>query len=581
MTENTNSISARLKLCGKYFKSPQSAWFVAVTGMVIVSVCEPLVPALLKPLLDKGFVSGDLNVWLVPVALIGIFITRSVGSFIAQIALAKIANHGVLQMRLKLFDKLLKTDAKLYSEESAGSIINTMIHETQAGANLMVNSLLTLGRDSLTLLALLAFLIYTNWQLIVVVGLLFPALFWTIRKTTNRLGRLNQESLDSNDRLAYAIEENVLAYREIRLQGAQKQQADRFQLLSTQTFRLFMKAMTASALITPLTQILSALALSAVISFALIQSNTNGTTVGEFAAFVTGMLMLVAPIKHLSEVVGPMNRGLTSLERAIYFMDRYPNERGGSYRSNRLNGLIEYTSTSVTFPEMDHPAIVDINLTIQPGQTVAFVGASGAGKTTLVNVLPRWISPSSGSIKIDHVSIDQYDLEFLRHQIGMVSQHVIVMNDSLFNNVCLGQIPDKNKAIRCLESANLGEWLLQLPQGIDTIVGHNASKLSGGQKQRLAITRAMYKDSPILILDEATSALDNESERLVQEALNRLSSGRTTLIVAHRLSTIEKADLIVVMDKGRIVEKGQHRDLLEKKNLYHTLFNSKSNSDEI
>ena len=562
------SLIRRLKRCWGHFKSPYYAWVSAILGVLVVSICEPLVPALLQPLLDKGFVSGGLQVWMVPVALIGIFFARSTGSFVAQIALAKVANTGVLNLRLRLFEKLQTARTDLYGRESASAINNTMTHEIQGGAGVMVNSLLTLGRDSLTLVTLLIYLVYLNWQMIVVVGVLFPALFWSIRKTTKRLGRLNQESLNANDRLSYAIEENVLAYREIRLQGAQTQQTQRFGDLAMQTMRLFMKAMTASALITPLTQILSAIALSAVISFALLQSSTQGTTVGSFAAFVTGMLMLVAPIKHLSEVVGPISRGLSSLERALDFLDRHPDEVSGDWMTERVNGQIEFKSVTVVYPQRETPAVDQLNLIIEPGQTVALVGASGSGKTTLVNLLPRWIEPSRGQVDIDGKPIAQYDLTCLRHQIAMVSQQVVVMNDSVFHNVCLGQTPDRERAQRCLESANLGDWLTQLPHGMDTVVGHNASQLSGGQRQRLAIARAMYKDAPILILDEATSALDNESERLVQEALTRLSKGRTTLVIAHRLSTIENADRIVVMDQGQIIEQGTHAQLIAQRGAY-------------
>ncbi len=566
--QSAPSLFQRLVRCWRFFKTPYYAWVAAILGMVLVSICEPLVPALLKPLLDKGFVSGGLNIWMVPVALIGIFVARSAGSFVAQVALAKVGNTGVYRLRLRLFEKLQNSRPELYAKQSSSSINNTMIHEIQGGAMVMVHSLMTLGRDSLTLIALLSYLIYLNWQMVVVVSLLFPALFWTIHKTSKRLGQLNQLSLDSNDRLAYAIEENVLAYREIRLQGAQRQQSQRFQDLAMQTMRLFMKAMTASALITPLTQVLSAVCLSAVISFALLQSSAQGTTVGGFAAFVTGMLMLVAPIKHLSEVVGPINRSLASLERAIDFLETHPDETSGDFSPERIQGVIEFQAVNVMYQQREVPALDSFTLTIAPGETVALVGSSGSGKTTLVNLLPRWLEPTGGQILVDGVRVQQYDLKALRRQIAMVSQQVVVMNDTVFNNVSLGQLPDRDRAQKCLESANLGEWLSQLPQGMDSLVGHNASQLSGGQRQRLAIARAMYKDAPILILDEATSALDNESERLVQEALSRLSEGRTTLVIAHRLSTIQNAHRIVVMDQGKIIEQGTHAQLLNLQGAY-------------
>ncbi len=566
--KSTTPLSRRLLRCWGHFRTPVSAWVLAVMGVVTVSVTEPLVPALLKPLLDKGFVGGELNPWLIPVALVGLFLLRGMGSFTAQIALAKIANTGVLRLRMQLFAKLQSAHPSLFRNESSSAISNTMIHEVQVGAGVMVNTLLTLGRDTLTLITLMAYLLYLNWQLILIVTVLFPMLFLTIRMATRRLGRINREMLGAVDELAYTLEENVLAHQEIRLQGAQRQQSSRFAMQAESLMRLVMKSMTSSALITPMTQLMSAIALSCVISFALLQSSLQGTSVGSFAAFVTGMLMLIAPIKHLSEVAGPLTRSLASLERAFDFLDQHQDESGGHHQPDRVQGAIAFENVSVRYPGTEQSVVTQLDLRVESGETVAFVGASGSGKTTLVNLLPRWVDYTEGSIRIDGVELREFELGALRQQIAMVSQHVVILNDTLFHNVCLGQVQDRERALACLQSANLGDWLSQQELGMDTRVGHNASQLSGGQRQRLAIARAMYKNAPILILDEATSALDNESERLVQDALARLSQGRTTLVIAHRLSTIEHADRIVVMERGRIVEMGRHADLMQRQGVY-------------
>jgi subfamily B ATP-binding cassette protein MsbA len=318
---------------------------------------------------------------------------------------------------------------------------------------------------------------------------------------------------------------------------------------------------------------MAAAALSAVISMALYQSDQNGTTVGEFVAFVTAMLMLVAPIKHLSEIASPLTRGLAALERGLDLIETTRIEETGSFSKPRALGHIRLEKVVVKFDADSPAALQEVDLEIRPGESVALVGASGAGKTTLVNLLPRFVDISAGHVYLDDVNIRDWNIASLRSQFAMVSQQVVVLNDTLANNVALGLTMDFVRVRLCLQDANLGDYVAGLGEGIHTTVGHNASQLSGGQRQRLAIARAFYKDAPILILDEATSALDNESERAVQEAMVRLQKGRTTLLIAHRLSTIEHADRIVVMANGKIIEMGTHRELIQNKNTYYMLYN--------
>jgi subfamily B ATP-binding cassette protein MsbA len=336
-----------------------------------------------------------------------------------------------------------------------------------------------------------------------------------------------------------------------------------------------MKTTAASAAMKPMTQMIAAVALSAIISVALLQSANSGTSVGEFTAFVTAMLLLVAPIKHLSEIANPITRGLASLERGFDLIDQSDSEQGGSFQKIRADGHIEFRGTSVKYKEGTGFAVDNLSLTIDHGETIALVGASGSGKTTLVNLLPRFLEPYSGTISLDHQWLKDWNLNALRNQFSLVSQHVVMLNDSIANNVALGvnaSTVDRDKVQQCLEAARLGSFIADLPQGIDTTVGHNAVQLSGGQRQRLAIARALYKDAPILILDEATSALDAESERAVQEALQVLMKNRTTLVIAHRLSTVEHADRIVVMEAGKIIEIGSHAKLLADNGFYAKLY---------
>jgi subfamily B ATP-binding cassette protein MsbA len=568
-------IFKRLHRAGKYFARPYSAWVAAFTALLIVSVSEPMVPALLQPLLDKGFKQNSFPIWMVPVALIGLYSVRGASMFIGNVAIAKATHHGLLKLRMAMFERLQDADLKLFRQQNASALGNTLVYEVQNGAQLLVSSCMGLFRDSLTLLALIGYLLYLNWQLSLIVALLIPSVAFLMKAMSKRLYHLTRTNQAATDELAYVVEETALAYREIRLHGAQATQGARFATLGRTLERLTMKMAVAGSGITPLTQLFSAVALSAVISVALLQSQDSGMSVGSFASFVTAMLMLVNPIKHLSEVASPITRGLAALERGLELIESTPQETGGSHRVDKSHGHLQFLNTGVRY-QPDHPwALKDVQLEIQPGETVALVGSSGSGKTTLANLLPRFVDLSEGDVLLDGVSLKHWDLQALRKQFAMVSQNVVVLNDSLAVNVALGQTPEPDKVLKCLEAANLGDYLGSLPKGIDTVVGHNASSMSGGQRQRLAIARALYKDAPILILDEATSALDNESERAVQEALTRLQQGKTTLIIAHRLSTIESADRIVVMDAGRVIEMGNHANLLAANGAYAAMFKLK------
>jgi subfamily B ATP-binding cassette protein MsbA len=562
----------RMKRLWPYFNKPYSAWIAAIASTIVVSLTEPLVPALLQPLLDHGFKKDGLELWTVPATIILLFSIRGSCVFLGQLALAKVANEGLLNIRERMFEKLLTAQLPLFKQQTSSALANTLVYEVQMGSVMLVNSLISLARDSLTLLALLGYLLYLNWKLTLIVAFLFPTVAFVMKTLSRRLFRLTRASQQATDELAYVVEENVLAHRDVRLQAAQKQQAERFHLLGDQLRRLTMKSIAASSAMTPLTQILAAFALSAVISVAIVQSTDNTTSVGSFVAFVTATLMLIAPIKHLSEIATPITRGLAAMERGLDLMETTPDETSGSFSKDRAVGDIHFEDVSVQYPEAATPAISNINLSIQHGETIALVGASGSGKTTLVNLLPRFAPLTKGKIFLDGHDLQDWDLTSLRSQLALVSQHVLMLNDTITANVALGQSIDRDRVVHCLKAANLQALIDDLPEGIDTIVGHNAMQLSGGQRQRLAIARALYKDAPVLILDEATSALDTESERMVQDALQRLMQKRTTLVIAHRLSTIQHADRIVVLDSGKVVETGTHAELLKNEGAYALLY---------
>ena len=558
-----------------YARDSRAGLLAALLGALVTAATEPMIPALMNRLLDQGFTRGQLALWLVPAAIIGLFALRSLSGFLAQYGLAWTANRAILGLREAMFQRLLTSAPPLFARHTASSMTNTLVYEAQGGVTLLVNSLLTLVRDLFTLVALMAYLLWLNWQLTLFVALLFPAVGLVMRALGQRLHRLTVEGQQATDELAYVVEENMLAWRIVRLHGAEQQQGRRFMQRADTVRRLMLKAVVAGATMTPVTQMLASCVLSGVITLALWQSSSGGATVGSFVAFVMAMLQLIAPVKHLSDVMAPLTRGLVAVERGLDLIEHSPVEVGGSHGAAaaalRARGDIRFHQVSLRYRDDSPPAVDSLDLQVRAGETVALVGPSGAGKTTLANLLPRFIDPSAGSITLDGIPLPEWDMKALRRQFALVSQDVVLFNDTVAANVTLGAELSRDAVRAALKAAHLLDFVDGLPQGLDTLIGHNGNQLSGGQRQRLAIARAVAKDAPVLILDEATSALDSESERAVQSALDQLMQGRTTIVIAHRLSTIENADRVLTLDAGRLVEQGSHAELLAAGGLYARL----------
>ena len=550
-------------------------WVVvgAIVAMAVSAGTDAAIPALLKPLLDKGFGAhaNDNAKWFVPAAVIGLALIRGVSQYASGYLLAYVSNKILLDLRLKMFDRMIHTSVAFFQRETASTVINAIVFEVNQILNVLLSVLVTLVRDSLTVVFLLGYLFYLNWRLTLIVAVLLPGIGWLVGKINRRLRRLNREHQLLTNELSYIVEETVGGYKVVKVHNGEQYETDRFTAMSKRLRGYAMRMTVSGGLAQPLTQFLASIALAVVITIAVVQSSSDQTTVGGFVAFVTSMLLIISPLKHLMDVNQPLQRGMTACELIFGLIDEPSEPEGGGKPLDRARGEVEFRDVSFTYGSNathGRHTLDQVSFKVAPGEMVALAGPSGSGKTTLVNLLPRFFDPTGGEILVDGVALPEYGLHALRSQIAMVSQDVVLFNDTVANNVAYGQPADPDKVKAALRAANLWDTVEAMPNGIDTLVGDNGMMLSGGQRQRLAIARAIYKDAPILILDEATSALDSESERHVQAALETLMKGRTTLVIAHRLSTIERADRILVMDAGRIVERGSHRELLAQGGLY-------------
>lgn len=547
---------------------------LAFLGMILTASTEPMFPAVMRLLLDRGFVGKPtLQLWMVPVAVVGIFVLRGISTFLTSYMMTWVTTMLLNAMRAQMFARVLDVPASFYASSSVGKVINGMMFEAQQVIDMVRNVLTSLIRDSLTVIVLLAFLIWLNWRLTIVAAVLLPLTAVVVRLTGKRVRKLTREYLEINAELTQVIEETTRANQVIKIFGGQKYENDRFEARAAKLRRYSMRMASTLAATVPITQIMAACAVAIVIVIALIQSSRGESTVGDFVSFITAMLMLLTPLKRLAEVSGPLQRGLAASEAVFGLIDAEPERTTGEPLTRRASGKLEFADVSFIYPGQAQRALSGINLTIMPGETVAFVGMSGGGKSTLVSLVPNFFSATTGEIRLDGRNIEEIALPSLRAQIAMVSQSVVLFDDTVTANIAYGDPePDMARVQAAVRAAYLSDVVAQLPAGLDTVIGDNGNRLSGGQRQRMAIARAIYKDAPILILDEATSALDTESERAVQSALDTLMEGRTTLVIAHRLSTIERADRIVVLVGGQIVEVGSHAQLLERDGTYASLY---------
>lgn len=549
--------------------------------MVIVAATEAAFPAMMKPLLDRGFQgASSFQVWWVPTAVLLIFVARGAASFIVGYAMQWVANNVLRDLRMAMFEKLICLPTSFFDKSNSGRLISKMIVEVHMVLLVATNVVTVVIRDSLVLIGLLAWLFWLNWQLTLIVLTLLPVLAAFSFRFSKRMREVSGKFMSATGDMTATIEEAIAGNRVIKVFGGHDYETKRFGDVSASYRGQAMRLAIAQSVQSPVTQLIAAVGVAAILTIALMQSRTGAATVGDFVSFITAMLMMFGPLRHLTDVNSQMQRGLVAAESIFSLIDENTERDAGKKTLARAIGSIVFTEISLCYPGRDRPAVEAVNLEIPAGKTFAFVGPSGSGKTSLISLLPRLYEPTAGKIKIDDVSIDELKLRSLREQLALVSQDVILFNDTIGRNIAYGRDNISEEAIwQAVRAADLEQFIRSLPEGLQTMVGDRGVRLSGGQRQRVAIARAVIKDAPILILDEATSALDTASETSVKAAIDRLRHNRTTLIVAHRLSTVENADWVVVMDGGKIVQQGTHRSLIAESGLYHSLYSKMQRGD--
>lgn len=552
----------------RYVLPYSGAFALSIAGFLLFASSQPMLAHMLKYFLD-GLQKPDgaelLGVSLmhgVPLAIILIAIYQGIGSFLGNFFLAKVARGVVHDLRCTLFDNLLTLPNDYYDSHNSGHLISRITFNVTMVTTAVTDAIKVVIREGMTVVFLFGYLLWINWRLTLILVALLPLIALMVSLASKKFRKQSKKIQESMGDVTHIASETIQGYRVVRSFGGEAYERARFRQASIDNMVRGMRMIRTQAIYTPTLQLVIYSGMAALMYMVLFLR--GDASPGELVAYITAAGLLPKPIRQLSEVSPNIQKGLAAADSIFGQLDEAPEVDAGTVERERINGRLEVARLNFVYPGTDKQVLHDVSFTVEPGQMVALVGRSGSGKSTLANLIPRFYHHARGRILLDGVEVEDYRLRNLRRHIALVTQQVTLFNDTVSANIAYGDLAGAPEAaIRAAaEAAFADEFIAQMPQGYDTLVGENGVLLSGGQRQRLAIARALLKDAPVLILDEATSALDTESERHIQAALDKVMQGRTTLVIAHRLSTIEKADLILVMDQGRIVERGTHAELL-------------------
>lgn len=554
----------------KYAKRHWIVFSISILALAVFSATNTGFLATIKMVTDEGFVNKDSNkLSLLPLMLVGLLSIRAFAGFISSFAMRWVGRKVVEDLRLDAFRRLMTLPVSFFDAHSAGIVTSKVTYDTEQMSKAATSVAVTAVRDTLTIVGMVGYMLYLDWRLTMIFAVMAPLMAWYLKRMTPKLRSSGKHVQQTMGDMTQVVEESVSGQRMVKIFGGAEYEFQRFAKAAGKNRQMQVRLGRISGINSMVIELLAAFALGLVVFYAV-----GRFTAGEFAAFIGALLMLIAPIKSLTSLNEDLQVGLAASHSVFSLIDTIPEADEGNKELGRAKGAIELRGVTLRYENAKRPALNNVNLEIKPGEKIALVGRSGGGKTTLVNLLPRFYELQQGLVLIDGLDIRSMTLKSLRAQFALVSQDVILFNDTVFNNIAYGTLRDVDEAqvIAAAKAAHAWEFIQQLPEGLQSEVGDRGVRLSGGQRQRLAIARAILKDAPILLLDEATSALDTESEQHVQAALDELMRNRTTIVIAHRLSTIENADRILVMEQGEIIESGSHEELLRLNGSYAKLY---------